>query len=69
MADHLRGRGIALNSAVFYGCLAGGSLMWGSVATGIGVTNTLLTASGLGLLALIPAARLPLASPQYATSR
>lgn len=69
MADHLRARGMALYSAVFYGCLAGGSLMWGSVATGIGVTNTLLAASGLGLLALIPAARLPLASPQYATSR
>ncbi len=60
MADALRARGMALYTAVFYGCLAGGSLLWGQVATGIGVTGALLAAAALAVLALWPASRLPL---------
>jgi MFS family permease len=32
MSEPLRARGMALYTAVFYGCLAGGSLLWGQVA-------------------------------------
>ncbi|MFO7326080.1 MAG: MFS transporter, partial [Pseudomonadota bacterium] len=62
MSDALRGRGMALYTAVFYGCLAGGSLVWGPVANAIGVTGALLAAAVLAVLALLPATRLPLAS-------
>jgi MFS family permease len=61
MSDALRGRGMALYTAVFYGCLAGGSLLWGPVANAIGVTGALLAAAVLAIVALLPAARLPLA--------
>ncbi len=58
LADALRGRGMALYTAVFYGCLAGGSLLWGQVATAWGVQATLLAAAATALLGLLPAARL-----------
>jgi predicted MFS family arabinose efflux permease len=60
MSDALRGRGMALYTAVFYGCLAAGSLLWGPVANAIGVTGALLAAAVLAMLALLPAGRLPL---------
>jgi predicted MFS family arabinose efflux permease len=61
LADALRARGMALYTMVFYGCLAAGSLLWGQVATWTSVTAALLIAATLALLALLPAARLPLA--------
>jgi MFS family permease len=61
MSEPLRARGMALYTAVFYGCLAVGSLMWGQVATWTSVTTALLMAALLALLALLPASRLPLA--------
>ncbi len=58
--DALRARGMALFSAVFYGCLALGSLLWGQVATHLHLTGALLVAAG-GMLAAWPIARrLPL---------
>nr|PZN70393.1 MAG: MFS transporter [Pseudomonadota bacterium] len=62
MSDALRGRGMALYTAVFYGCLAGGSLVWGPVANAIGAAAALVAAAVLAVLALLPATRLPLAS-------
>jgi predicted MFS family arabinose efflux permease len=58
--DALRARGMALYTAVFYGCLAGGSLLWGQVATATSVGGALLIAGALALLALVPARRLPI---------
>jgi predicted MFS family arabinose efflux permease len=60
LADAMRARGMGLYTTVFYGCLAAGSLLWGQVATIIGVTATLLVAAGSALLALLPAGRLAL---------
>jgi MFS family permease len=68
MSEPLRARGMALYTAVFYGCLAGGSLIWGQVATFTGVTAALLIAAVLAMLALLPAGRLPLGSLPAAAS-
>jgi MFS family permease len=58
--DALRARGMALFTAVFYGCLAVGSLLWGQVATHLHLTGALLAAAG-GMLVVLPIARrLPL---------
>lgn len=62
MSDALRARGMALYTAVFYGCLAAGSLIWGQVATRMRLDWTLLVAAGGSLLALTLARRLPLHS-------
>lgn len=61
--DWARGRGMALYTAVFYGCLALGSVAWGQVAERLGLTATLLCAAGGALLGLLPARRLPLKRP------
>jgi predicted MFS family arabinose efflux permease len=58
--DALRGRGMAMFSAVFYGCLAVGSLLWGQVATHLNLAAALLLAAGGALAGLLLAARLPL---------
>jgi MFS family permease len=60
MSEPLRGRGMALYTAVFYGCLAAGSLLWGQVATWTSVTATLLAAAALAVAALLPARHLPI---------
>jgi predicted MFS family arabinose efflux permease len=60
LADALRARGMALYTTVFYGCLAGGSLLWGQVATATGVAGALMIAAVLAIVALLPARRLPL---------
>jgi hypothetical protein len=58
--DWARGRGMALYTAVFYGCLAAGSIVWGQVAEHIGLTATLLIAASGAVLCLLPAKLLPL---------
>jgi MFS family permease len=58
--DQLRARGMALYTAVFYGCLALGSIAWGQIATHAGLPATLLAASVGAVLVLIPAKGLPL---------
>jgi MFS family permease len=58
--DWIRARGMALYTAVFYGCLAGGSLMWGQVANRLGLPPALLLAAAGALLVLPLARRLPL---------
>lgn len=58
--DALRARGMALYTAVFYGCLAAGSLLWGQVATLVGVSGALLLAAAGAVAALLVAQRLPL---------
>lgn len=58
--DALRGRGMAMFSAVFYGCLALGSLLWGQVATHLNLAGALLLAAGGALAGLLLARRLPL---------
>jgi predicted MFS family arabinose efflux permease len=58
--DQLRARGMALYTAVFYGCLALGSIAWGQIATRAGLPATLLAASVGAVLILIPAKGLPL---------
>jgi len=58
--DHMRARGMALYTAVFYGCLALGSIGWGQVATRLGLTATLLVSSAGALLMLVPARALRL---------
>ena len=58
--DWIRARGMALYTAVFYGCLAAGSVLWGQVATRLGLSWALLLAAGGALLALPLARGLPL---------
>ena len=58
--DWVRARGMALYTAVFYGCLALGSVLWGQVATHTSVTTALLLAAAGAVLGLGLAGRLPL---------
>jgi hypothetical protein len=51
---------MAMFSAVFYGCLAMGSLLWGQIATWLNLADALLLASGGALIVLIFARKLPL---------
>lgn len=60
LPDWIRARGMGLYTSVFYGCLALGSVVWGQVATHVGVAATLLTAALGAVVALHPAHRLPL---------
>jgi predicted MFS family arabinose efflux permease len=60
VSDALRARGMALYTAVLFGSLAVGSLIWGQVATYLHVGGALLLAAAMALLGLIPASRLPL---------
>lgn len=60
LPDWIRARGMGLYTAVFYGSLALGSLLWGQVATRLGVAATLLTAAIGAVVALLAARRLPL---------
>ncbi|RZA12457.1 MAG: MFS transporter [Lysobacteraceae bacterium] len=57
--DTMRARGMALYTAVFYGCLAIGSLTWGHVATAIGVDVALRVAAVGAVLALAVARWVP----------
>jgi predicted MFS family arabinose efflux permease len=59
VADWIRGRGMALFTAAFYGSLAFGSLVWGQIGSHLGLTCTLLLAAGGATLALAIATRLP----------
>ncbi|MEN9704571.1 MAG: hypothetical protein RLZZ393_450 [Pseudomonadota bacterium] len=61
VTDAMRGRGMALFSSVFYGCLAFGSLFWGVVADRAGLPTALLLAAAGALAGLSLARRLPLA--------
>jgi predicted MFS family arabinose efflux permease len=54
--DWIRARGMALYSAVFYGCLAAGSMAWGQIANRIGLTPALLIAAA-GAVLMLPLAR------------
>jgi predicted MFS family arabinose efflux permease len=58
--ERLRARGMALYTAVFYGCLAMGSVLWGQAATFVGLTPTLLIAAGGAVAGLSLASKLPL---------
>jgi predicted MFS family arabinose efflux permease len=58
--DALRARGMALYTSVFYGCLAAGSLLWGQVATHLGLRPALLLAAAGAIAALAVARGLPL---------
>ena len=60
VSDAMRGRGMALFSAVFYGCLALGSLFWGVVADHAGLAPALLLAAAGALAGIALARRLPL---------
>ena len=57
--DWVRARGMALYTAVFYGCLAAGSLLWGQVANWLTLPPALLLAAGGALLAMPLARWLP----------
>jgi MFS family permease len=50
----VRGRALAVYMLVFFGGLAGGSILWGAVANAWGLRSALLLASG-GLLAGVAA--------------
>jgi len=60
--DWVRARGMALYTAVFYGCLAVGSLIWGQVASHTGLSAALLIAAAGALCGLAFAPSLPLAA-------
>lgn len=59
-SDALRARAMALYTAVFYGCLAAGSLAWGQVATRLGLRAALLLAAAGAVAGLVAMRRLPL---------
>ncbi len=60
LPDWVRARGMGLYTSVFYGSLALGSVLWGQIATRLGVGPTLLLAAAGAVVALLPAQRLPL---------
>jgi MFS family permease len=60
LPDWIRARGMGLYTSVFYGSLAVGSVLWGQIATRLGVAPTLLIAAAGAVVALLPAQRLPL---------
>jgi MFS family permease len=61
LPDTFRARGMSLYTAVFYGCLAAGSVLWGQFARLTGLQAALLVAASL--LALTPWRAPRLASP------
>jgi MFS family permease len=72
LAAWVRGRGLAVYLLVFFGGLAGGSLLWGAVAERFGVRVALLLAAGGCLVGLAVTARLHLPAgegPNLAPSR
>jgi MFS family permease len=58
----VRGRGLALYFLAFQGGMAGGSYLWGSLATYTSISNALLIASGGLIVGLIVAVRFRLPS-------
>lgn len=58
--DWMRARGMALYTAVFYGCLALGSILWGQVASHASVPAALLIAAAGALACLSLTGVLPL---------
>lgn len=58
--DFIRARGMALYTAVFYGCLAAGSVLWGQVATWHSLSSALLLAAAGAFAAIALARRLPI---------
>jgi MFS family permease len=58
--DALRARGMGLYTTVLFGCLAGGSLLWGQIATHLSVAAALLLAAGFAIAGMFLARRLPL---------
>jgi MFS family permease len=65
----VRGRALAAYILIFFGGMAGGSLLWGTVAERIGIAATLWIAAGGVLLALAATHRCPLiTSSAYDTS-
>ncbi|MET0280884.1 MAG: MFS transporter [Steroidobacteraceae bacterium] len=63
----VRARGMALYTAVFYGCLALGSLLWGQLATHLELAPALLLAAAGALAALALSWRLPIQGPAAAS--
>lgn len=53
LPDWVRGRGLALFTTVFFGCLTVGSAIWGKVAAVVGLPSAHFLAAG-GILAAIP---------------
>ncbi len=51
--SRMRGRALATYMLVFFGGMAGGSLLWGTVASHIGVQRTLVCSSAALLLGLL----------------
>jgi predicted MFS family arabinose efflux permease len=60
LPDWIRARGMGLYTALFYGSLAVGSVLWGQIATRLGVAPTLFIAAIGAVLGLLPAQRWPL---------
>lgn len=53
LPDWVRARGLSIFLTVFFGAMSGGSLVWGQVASIVGIPMALLVAAG-GLVLLIP---------------
>jgi MFS family permease len=62
LPDWVRARGLSIYTAVFFGSVAGGSLLWGQLAAGLGLSGALLVAAGGAFLSLWPASRFKLQS-------
>lgn len=58
MPDWVRARGMAIYQTALMGGATAGSLLWGQVASWIGVTSTVWAAAGFGLLVLLLTRRL-----------
>lgn len=64
LPNWVRGRGLAVYLTLFYGAMAGGSLVWGLLADQFGVPAALLSAAGVGVLGLVVAWRKPVAEAE-----
>jgi MFS family permease len=62
LPEWVRARGLSIYTAVFFGSLAGGSLLWGQLAAHVGLPAALLVAAVGAMLGLWPASRFALQS-------
>ncbi len=66
LPDWVRARGLAIYLMVFFGSMSLGSMIWGSLASHIGISPTLLVAAGTLLLGAYISRKLPLNQGQAA---
>lgn len=64
LPDWVRGRGLSIYGLVFYAAMTAGSLLWGTLASTLGLATALLVAAGGMVLGILLTARFTLAGEE-----